>query len=116
MAYFEEIDIATPNISGCGQGTGCLRRDSVATRNRPPAVGVVDASNLANLDGTDLFQWYGRRSSGYWTPFGKVMRITDEGLQALRDELGRCKEYEAQHIKRLIKNLTAGRAAGGQDE
>lgn len=116
MAYFEEIDMATPNISGNGQGTNCLRLDPVAGRNRPPAVGVVDASNLVNLEGTDLFQWYGRRSSGYWTPFGEVMRITDEGLQALQNELQSCKEYEVRHIKRLIKNLKAARVAGGQDE
>ncbi|WP_220816185.1 hypothetical protein [Pseudomonas paralcaligenes] len=115
MSYFIETEIPLPNINGNGQGTECLRSDPIARQNRPPAVGVVDASNLANLVGTDLFQWYGRRSSGYWTPFGKVLRITPEGIQALRNELTSCKDYQTRYIQSLIKALDSVKPSAGGD-
>lgn len=109
MSYFIETDLPIPNVDGDGQGTDCLRLDPVASANRPPAVGVVDASSLAQLEGTDHFQWYGRRSSGYWTPFGKVLQITDEGIQALRDELTTCADYKRRNIESLITRVVKAR-------
>lgn len=111
MSYFIETDLPIPDANGDGQGTDCLRLDPVARANRPPAVGVVDASNLAQLEGTDLFQWYGRRRSGYWTPFGKVLQITDEGIQALRDDLSTCADYKRRYIESLISRLVKAKEA-----
>ncbi|WP_425318774.1 hypothetical protein [Pseudomonas nitroreducens] len=111
MSYFEETDLPIPDLDGNGQGTDCLKLCPVARANRPPAVGVVDASNLAHLEGTDLFLWYGRRSSGYWTPFGKVLRITDEGVQALRSELETCADHKRRYVESLLSELAKAKEA-----
>lgn len=107
MGYFEETDLPAPDESCCGQGTRCLTFDLIAKANRPPAVGVVDSSHLARYDDTDLFQWHGRVRSGYWKSFGKVLRITDEGVSALRSELQSKPNSDA--VRKLVSELEAVR-------
>jgi len=73
--YLEETSLPTPTSSADGSNTEHLEKDPVARRNKPPAVGWCDKSFLARFDGTNLVQWFGRKSDGGYYPHGKVMRI-----------------------------------------
>lgn len=85
-ALLVETDLEPPHTSSNGQGLEPLYVDPIAQANKP-AGGYkrhgFDTFHLSRFDGTDLVQWYGRRISGYFYPYGKVMRLTEEGLKAI---------------------------------
>ena len=74
----EEIGEGTLYLGSTGVsrlGLGHLESDPIAKKNQPPLTGWCDTSYLSRYDGTDFFQWHGRRSDGMFHPYGKIMRI-----------------------------------------
>lgn len=86
--FLEEIGEGALYLGGNGQGTSWLRDDPVAKRNRPGAKARVDTAYISKYDGTDFYQWFGRRADGYFHPFGKIMRLTTAGRAALAKARG----------------------------
>jgi hypothetical protein len=56
-------------------GLDFLAISPLAVAERGGRVGGADASYLSRFEGTDLVQWYGRRSDGCWHPIGRIMKI-----------------------------------------
>lgn len=73
-AMFEEIGEGYLRLTADGQGTDVFYTDPVVKRNRPPDTGWCDTSHLSHYEGTDLYQWWGRRSDGRFYPWGKILR------------------------------------------
>ena len=76
-------------LSSNGQGFGSLESDQIARANRPPVVGWCDTCHLGQYEGTDFFQWHGRRADGYFHPYGKIMRLTEAGHTMIDAALGK---------------------------
>jgi hypothetical protein len=79
----QEIGDGTLYLGGSGQGYEVLQRCPVARANRPGPKARIDTAYICRFDGTDFFQWTGRKADGYFHPFGKIMRLTDAGRAAL---------------------------------
>ncbi len=66
-----------------GQGMEIFEDDLIAKMNKPTRKDRVDTSHLSRLDGTDIVQWYGRKSDGRFHPIGRIMRLTQVGKERL---------------------------------
>lgn len=53
-----------------------LAKSEYASGNPRNELGI-DTSYLSRFDGTDYVQWFGRQSSGYFIPFGRIMQIVE---------------------------------------
>ncbi len=84
VALLQEIGDGTLYLGGSGQGYEVLQRCPVAQANRPGLKARVDTAYICRFDGTDFFQWYGRKADGYFHPFGKIMRMTEAGRAVLK--------------------------------
>lgn len=105
--YFEETSFnpLRLEITTDGQGTRTLEKDLIANANRPPAFGFCDTCHLSNFVGTDLFCWYGRKSNGYFYPHGKVLRITEAGIQYLLESTNMVESFSKPYIEKLYDRL-----------
>lgn len=89
LTLASEADEALARAAGGTDGQGDLMRE---LRNHPLAKGEIEAEvkrlsrarvsvdhiHLARFSGTDLVQWYGRFSSGYHHPLGRLMKIVEQ--------------------------------------
>ena len=89
----EELTLATQDeassvapLGGSGAGLDHLRRHPLARAEYERGIGKgrdrlrIDTSHLSRFDGTDFVQWFGRVQSGYFVPFGAVMKIVKSGV------------------------------------
>lgn len=80
----EEIGEGFLKLGGSGQGLEALHACPVVKKNRPVFHRAkIDTAHLSRYDGTDFFQWHGRKVDGYFYPFGKILRLTAAGRRAL---------------------------------
>jgi len=86
VGLVEVSDEEHPRTGGDGQGLEPLYADPIVQANKPHG-GYrnhgFDTYHLVRFTDTDLVQWYGRSRSGYFNPYGNLMRITPKGLAAL---------------------------------
>lgn len=81
LADTPEVRAQVARLGGSGQGLlidWLERRDPVARAERAEAIAAarrMDHVCLIRYDGTDVVQWHGRRTSGFFNPFGRPMRI-----------------------------------------
>jgi hypothetical protein len=78
-SHLEEIGEGWLSLGGDGSGMDIFNDDPVAKINAPKAKDRVDTAYLARLGNTDFVQWYGRKSDGYFWPFGRILRLTHAG-------------------------------------
>lgn len=75
-----------PLSGGDGALLEPLYADPIVKANKPTGgyrKHGFDTFHLSRYDNTDLVQWFGRRSDGYFYPWGQLMRITPAGQSAL---------------------------------
>lgn len=88
----KELEIDSPKLGSNGQNLEPLLNDSIVLSNKPQGgykKHGYDTYHLTRYEETNLVQWVGRRSSGYFYPSGKVMEITSAGLKALKQNLNK---------------------------
>lgn len=103
--YFEEIGEGTLYLGGDGQGTEVLYDCPVAQRNRPGRSFGHDTANLYLLNGTEFFQWSGRKSDGRFWPHGKILRLTKAGIHRLREVAKESDDYQRRKFDWILKQV-----------
>lgn len=81
MRHLEDMGPGNLCLSGDGQGLEDLADDAVALKYEPKgAAQGFDTFHMKRFEGTDLVQWFGRRSDGRFHPWGNMMRIVEAKL------------------------------------
>jgi hypothetical protein len=109
MPFFEKFGEGYLGYGSSGQGLDALTGDPLVVANRPKARSGFDTAHLACYQGTDLFQWYGRGSSGYFYPHGDILRITDAGMEALKASIATAEDYNRPYRERAYAALAKAR-------
>ena len=79
VEYFKEDGEGCLYLSGDRQKTAELTICPVAQRNRPTSEDRIDIAYIIHMEGTDFFQWYGRKSDGRFHHIGKLLVLTRAG-------------------------------------
>jgi hypothetical protein len=105
--FFEEIGEGCLYRGGDGQGLDSLSDCPVRKRNRPGHRFGADTAHISLIEGTEFFQWYGRKSDGMFWPHGKLLRLTRAGVTHLKAQLAdeNVSEYEKRGITLVLKQV-----------